>query len=167
MSAMNAADFPGAGLQQAIERLATMPDFVSAAVEAAAPGDLLFRPVEDAFSLTEQACHLRDLERDGYLVRVRRMLSESTPELDGFDGAAVARARDYPSQDARAAAREFAAARRELIALLPPRGDARLAREALFGGQRITLAGLVAMVVEHDRSHREEIGVLLEALDAR
>src|SRR5450755_3397098 len=166
MSAMNAADFPSVGLQQAIERLAKMPVFLRAAIEAADPAELVFRPGEDGFSLTEQACHLRDLEREGYLVRVARMLAERAPALEGFDGTAVAKARDYLSQDARAAARAFAAARRELIALLAPLGDSQLARAAVFGGERITLADLVAMMVEHDRSHREEIEELLEGLQS-
>ncbi len=163
---MNDADFPSAGLQMAIERLATMPAFLSAAVEAVDPGELVFRPGKDGFSLTEQACHLRDLEREGYLVRVTRMLAESAPALAGFDGTAVAKARDYLSQDAHAAAREFATARRELIALLAPLGDSQLAREAVFGGERITLADLVAMVIDHDRSHREEIEELLDAMES-
>jgi glutathione S-transferase len=163
---MNAADFPSVGLQQAIERLVKMPAFLAAAIEAADPGELLYRPGEDGFSLTEQACHLRDLEREGYLVRVARVLAESAPALEGFDGTAVAKARDYLSQDARAAAREFAAARGALIALLAPLGDAQLAREAVFGGERVTLADLVAMVIEHDRSHREEIEELLDAMES-
>ena len=163
---MNDAVFPSAGLQRAIERLANMPVFLGAAIEAADPGELAFRPGEGSFSLTEQACHLRDLEREGYLVRVKRLLAESEPALEGFDGTAVAKARDYPSQDARAAAREFAAARRELIALLAPLGDSQLAREAVFLGERITLADLVSMVIEHDRSHREEIEELLDAMES-
>jgi DinB superfamily len=166
MSAMNAADFPSVELQQAIERLAKMPAFLRAAIEAAEPGELVFRPGEDGFSLTEQACHLRDLEREGYLVRARRMLTENAPTLEGFDGTAVAKARDYLAQDARAAAREFAAARGELIALLAPLRGSQLAREADFGGERVTLADLVAMMVEHDRSHREEIEELLDALES-
>ena len=163
---MDAADFPGAGLRQELGRLAQMPDVLSAAIDAAGPDGLLFRVVGDGFSLTEQACHLRDVEREGYLVRARRMLSDSAPTLEGFDGTAVAKARDYLSQDARAAVREFAAARGALIALLAPLGDSRLAREALFGGERITLADLIAMIVEHDRSHREEIEELLDAMES-
>ena len=163
---MDDADFPSAGLRQAIERLATMPAFLSAAIEAADPGELVFRPGEDGFSLTEQACHLRDLEREGYLVRVTRLLAEEEPALEGFDGTAVAKARDYLAQDARVAAREFAAARRELLALIAPLGASQLAREAVLLGERITLADLVAMVIEHDRSHREEIEELLDAMES-
>ena len=163
---MNAADFPRVGLQEAIAALSAMPRFLEAALQAADPGELTLRPAEDGFSLVEQACHLRDLEREGYLARVRRILAEDVPGLEGFDGAAVARARDYPAQDAHAAARDFAAARREVVALLAPLRADELARAAMFSGKRITLAGLVAMMCDHDRGHREEIEKLVAALEA-
>ena len=117
------------------------------------------------FSLLEQACHLRDLEREGYLVRLRRMLAEEGPELAGFDGGAVARERDYQSQDARAAACDFALARRELIAGLAALAPAQLCRTAMFGGKAITVADLVSMVADHDHGHREEIARLVASLE--
>ena len=164
---MDVAGFPRLGLSEAIEHLATMPAFLEAALEVASGEELLFRPGEGGeFSLLEQACHLRDLEREGYLVRVRRILSEDVPTLAAFDGAAIARERDYLAQDARRAAQEFAAARRELIGLLAPLTPGDLAREAIFEGRRICLVDLVAMVVEHDRGHREEIEALAEALES-
>lgn len=163
---MNAADFPRVGLPEVIERLAGMPAFVHAALDAASHDELVFRPGEGGeFSLVEHACHLRDLEREGYLARVRRMLAEDTPALDGFDGAAVARSRNYLAQDARAAARDFSAARRELLGLLAPLTPAQLGREATFEGRRIALGDLVAMIVEHDRGHREEIESLVDAFE--
>ncbi|HET9653085.1 MAG TPA: DinB family protein [Usitatibacter sp.] len=125
------------------------------------------RPAPDRFSLVEHACHLRDLEREGYLVRVRRMIAEKAPALEGFDGQAVARERGYLSQDARIAAQEFAAARREVTSLLAPLTSADLAREATFDGRRITFGELVAMMVEHDREHREEIEELMDAIERR
>jgi DinB superfamily len=164
---MNADDFPRVGLQEAMARLAGMPGFLDAALARAGPAELGLRRGEEDFSLTEQACHLRDVERDGYLVRVRRVLGEDQPSLEGFDGAAVARARDYLAQDAHAAARDFAAARREVIALLAALGPAELARGAFFGDRPITLADLVAMMCDHDRGHREEIEALAGALEAR
>ena len=162
---MNAADIPRVGLQDAMASLSAMPDYLEAALRAADPGELLLRPAEDGFSLVEQACHLRDLEREGYLVRVRRILAEDVPALEGFDGAAVAKARNYLEGDAHAAARDFAAARRESIAILAPLGEAQLARAATFDGKRITLAGLVAMMCDHDRGHRAEIEALVDALE--
>ena len=163
---MGAADFPRLGLAEALEHLGSMPAFVAAAIEAASRDELLFRPGDGEFSLVEQACHLRDLEREGYLVRVRRMLKENLPELAAFDGASVARERNYLAQDARAAARDFAAARRELVALLAPLTEAQLKREATFEGKRILVIDLVAMIVDHDRGHREAIEAIVDAISA-
>ena len=159
---MNAADFPRVGLAEAIRKLEEMPRFVEDRVREASAGQLAARPgpAPGEFSLREHACHLRDLEREGYLLRVRRMLAETAPELAGFDGTALAQARNYRAQDAHAAARDFAAARLELLGIVAALGEAELAREALFGGQRICLVDLIAMIVDHDRSHREEIEAL-------
>jgi len=163
---MSAADFPRVGLQDAIAALSSMPGFLEAALQSADAGELRLRPAEDGFSLVEQACHLRDLEREGYLARVRRILAEEVPSLEGFDGAAVARARNYLEEDAHAAARDFAAARREVIALLAPLGEPHFARAARFEGKRVTLAQLISMMCDHDRGHREEIEALVDAMES-
>ena len=163
---MDVSDLPRVGLTEAIERLAGMPAFVEAALEAASGEEVAFRPGEGELSLLEQACHLRDLEREGYLVRVRRILAEDNPVLPTFDGVAIARERDYLSQDARSAARDFAQARRSLTALLGQLDAAQLKRTASFEGRRITLEELVAMILEHDRGHREEIESIVDALSA-
>jgi hypothetical protein len=164
---MNSADLPRVALHEAIEALAAMPAFLAAAIDSLAPALLTRRPAEDAFAMVEQACHLRDLEREGYVARARRMLAEEMPGLEGFDGAAVAGERGYLAQDARLACREFAQARSELVALLAPLSEAELAREATFEGRRITLRDLAAMASDHDRVHRAEIAELLRALRAR
>jgi hypothetical protein len=163
---MNAADLPRVGLREAIERLSSMPPFLEAALDTADRDELVFSPGEGEFSLVEHACHLRDLEREGYLVRLRRVLAEDAPVLEPFEGDRVARERNYLEQDARVAARDFAAARRQLVAVAAPLTDAHLRREALFDGRRITLAEVIAMIVEHDRGHREEIEALAEALES-
>ena len=162
---MDAARFAPSQHAEALEMLAAMPEFVAGAI-ARAPADALqWKPAPEEFSLVEHACHLRDLEREGYLVRVQRMIAESNPELQPFDGTAVAAARNYRSQDARAAAHDFARARREVVALLAPLTAGQLRREARFGAKRICLADLVAMMVEHDREHREEIERLMDAIE--
>src|SRR5258708_30158306 len=109
---MDASDIPRIGFAEALERLAAMPAFVEAAIEAASGEELAFRPGEEGeFSLVEHACHLRDLEREGYLVRVRRVLAEDTPALEGFDGAAVARQRPHLPPAPRAPPPPFSHAR--------------------------------------------------------
>src|SRR5258708_35668060 len=124
---MNARDLPRASLEGAIEELAAMPAFVAAALEEC--GEALgIRPREGEFSLVEHACHLRDLEREGYLVRVRRMLAEERPDLAPFDGAAGAASRGSLPPDAHAPARDFAFRARALRARRGPAGDPQLAR---------------------------------------
>jgi hypothetical protein len=162
---MNAADFPHLGLAETVERLDAMPELLETVISGARPGDLTRQPGEGLFSLVEHACHLRDLEREGYLVRVRRMLSEASPALAPFDGAGIAAARDYPSQDALKAVHDFAAARHELTALVAALTRDELALEGTFGERRVCLGDVVAMIVEHDRGHREEIEQLVDFIE--
>jgi hypothetical protein len=152
-------------LAEAVSALGAMPSFLAGTLASVPREDLVRQVVPGEFSLVEHACHLRDVEREAYLVRARRMIAESEPALEPFDGGAVAAARDYPRQDAFAAAREFAAARGELLALLAPLSPAELAREGTFGQQRVCFADVIAMMVEHDRGHREEIERLLAGLE--
>jgi hypothetical protein len=147
----------GTAISAALERLAAMPTYLRAAVDAAPREALTVRGANDTFALVEQACHLRDVEREGYLTRARRILAEELPELVPFFGDVVARERDYLAQDAFAAAHDFAAARAELVALLRQVTPEQLGREGRFGGERITLRRLVAMIEEHDAGHRVEI----------
>ena len=149
-----------ATLDDALRALETMPAFLDGVLNAADSDALVFSPRAGWFCLVEHACHLRDVEREGYLVRVRRMLAEERPVLAGFEGDVVAQARDYRAQDARAAARDFASARRELIASLREVTLADLRRDAVFAGKTITLTDLVDMIVEHDAEHRRQIGEL-------
>lgn len=151
-------------LEAPIAALASMPAFVESTLARVAPGRWRERPGPEAFSLVEQACHLRDVEREGYLLRVKRMLSEERPRLVGFDGSTAARERDYASQDAKLATRQFAAARAEVVALLSAATPDQLQRAAMFMDERITLADLVHLMVEHDREHRDEMAALADAL---
>jgi hypothetical protein len=154
-----------ATLAESIDALEAMPEFLETALDVVSDEELRFKPSPEAFSLLEHACHLRDVEREGYLVRVRRMIGETRPALAGFDGAAIAAERDYMAQDAKRAALEFAAARRELIGLLAPLTEDDLAREGTFDGEPVTFRDVVAMMVGHDRGHREEIEELMDAIE--
>jgi hypothetical protein len=162
---MNAPETPPSSWAKTLERLESMPAFLEAALHEAGAENFGAKPDDDAFSLVEHACHLRDLEREGYLVRIRRMLSERTPELESFDGQAVAAARDYASQDAHAAAQDFAAARRELLGVLSALAADDFKRDASFGGKRITVSDLVALIDAHDGEHRQEIEEILDDIE--
>jgi hypothetical protein len=158
---MNAADIQSITLAEALARLAQMPRLLKDALAGASPAQLAIRPDPDSFCLVEHACHLRDLEREGYAVRLRRMLSENRPALAGFEGDVVARERRYMQQDAHSACDEFALARSALIDCARKLTPEQMSRTAVFGERTITVCDLLAMMVEHDRGHRDEIAKLV------
>ncbi|HSW83266.1 MAG TPA: DinB family protein [Usitatibacter sp.] len=158
---MNAADFQSIQLPEALRLLDETPAVLRAAIVDATAEQLRYRPAPDAFSLVEHACHLRDLESEGYNFRLRRMLGEENPTLAGFEGDVIARERDYLAQDAAHAAAQFAVSRAALVARAGTLTFAEMARAGTFMGRTITVCDLLAMMVEHDRGHREEIAVLV------
>ena len=157
---MNAADFQSIQLPEALRLLAGMPAVFRAAIVDARAEQLRYKPTPDAFSLVEHACHLRDLEREGYNLRLQRMLGEENPMLAGFEGDVIARERDYMAQDAAHAAAQFAVSRAALVARAGTLTSAEMARTGSFMGRTITVCDLLAMMVEHDRGHRDEIAAL-------
>jgi len=157
---MNAADFRSVALPEALRRLAETPRILRDKMARATPAQLRLRPSEGSFCLVEHACHLRDLEREGYAVRLARMLEETMPTLEGFEGDVIARERDYMSQDGEVAAAQFAAARAAFLSRAEALSGDEMSRTASFMGRTITVCDLLAMMVEHDRGHREELEAL-------
>ena len=149
------------GSLEKAEALEELPRLLRRMLRDAGPEVRTIRPRGGGFSLTEQICHLRDLEQQGYLVRIRRMLSEERPDLAEFDGARVARESDYHSQDPEAALAAFEEARRESLSLLAPLTEEQLERRGTIGTiGMITIRQLVDMMLEHDRSHARELDEL-------
>jgi hypothetical protein len=158
---MNAHDCPKIDLAHALGEISAMPQFLERAFAAAGPARLATMPAAGGFSLLEHACHLRDVENEGYVVRVRRLLEEERPLLEGFDGARIAAERDYRSQDGHAALEAFTQTRQALAARLASISEEERCREGVFAGKPVTLEGMVAMMAGHDREHRSEIDALL------
>jgi len=141
-----------------IDRLRDFPGHVAAFVQSVAPPQRHHRPAGDAFSLVEHLCHLRDLEREGYLLRIRRILAEDLPELSEIDGSILAVERDYLAQDAGAALRAWQAARAQTVALLRDALPRHGQRKGIFGGFGvITLAALAESMAAHDAAHWQEL----------
>ncbi|MFP5263941.1 MAG: DinB family protein [Blastocatellia bacterium] len=89
---------------------------------------LRWRPIPNKWSIKEIMCHLRDMERESYLARYRKMISEENPFLPNVDQDRLAYERDYINQDARAALEEFKRIREETVETLqdlPPEAWAR------------------------------------------
>ena len=155
------------GLESALAALAAMPAKLGEIVAAVPPALWRKPPAAGGFALVEHVCHLCDIECEGYRARLERMLAEEAPFLADLDGARLARERDYPSADLRAALRAFTDARRAVVERLRALAPAELRRSGLLEGVgAITIEGLVAKMREHDGEHLDELHRLREELVA-
>ncbi len=121
------------------------------------------RPAEGEWSLTEIVCHLRDVERDVNLPRLRTVVDSDNPFLSGADTDPWAIARCYQAQAGRQAWLDFAAARQQadtFLASLPEAAWQRPARHALLGNTH--LAELVGWILDHDRIHLAQLRATLQ-----
>jgi DinB superfamily len=139
--------------------LETMPAFVAeqfkplSADEAAVPGP------GGAFSPVEHCWHLADLEREGFGARIRRLLAEADPYLPDFDGARVARERDYRRRSLADGVASFRQERAANLALLRSLDATQWSRAGTQEGVGpVALCDVPTMMAEHDDSHRAEIG---------
>jgi hypothetical protein len=107
----------------------------------------------EPFTPIEQVCHVKDIEIDGYHVRIRRTLEELNPVLASLDGEALARERSYSTADTTAVFAQFRDARAKTMALLAELKPQQLQRAAEFEGRRVTLRGLVHNLCSHDQQH--------------
>ncbi len=123
------------------------------------------RPALDEWSLTEITCHLRDVELEVNLPRIKQVLAEDNPHLTGRETDSWAEERNYLAQECLPAIETFLAARRETLELLEAPGDSvweRRARHTIFGPTN--LLELMRISAGHDRLHFRQIYDLKSAL---
>jgi hypothetical protein len=119
------------------------------------------------FSALGQICHVRDIEIDGYHVRLQRTLTEASPLLESLDGYVLEQERDYAGADAREALAAFRAARVKTMAMLSDVTPPQLDRTAEFEGYgALTLRSLVHYLCSHDQQHLAGLQWLLGKIDA-
>lgn len=140
-----------------LQQLGAMPNVLDAAFGGLSATDARIEGA-DGFSPVEQCWHLADLERDGYGVRIRRLLTEDEPVLPDFDGERVARERDYKSLSISEGLAAFRLARAENLTALRRVSDDEWERRGTQDGVgRVGLCDVPAMMAEHDAAHRKEI----------
>ena len=116
----------------------------------------------EPFTAIEQVCHVRDIEIEGYQVRIRRTLAEHSPFLPSIDSEPIAKERNYGAADVAQVFASFRAARAETIALLRSLDAASFDRPAEFEGYGpVTLRGLVHFLCSHDQQHLSGLQWLL------
>jgi hypothetical protein len=141
-----------------LAELGEMPGFLEAAFGPLSPTEAVAPGPNGTFSPVEQCWHVVDLEREGYGVRIGRLLSEDDPLLPDFDGDRVARERRYRTLALAEGLRAFRAARTETLSMLRSvRAEQWDRAGRLEGVGRVLLCDVPVMIAEHDASHRREI----------
>lgn len=145
--------------------LEEMPGLVARLCAGVDPEGTRRRPDGQPFSLVEHAWHLADLEREGFGVRVHRLLTEEDPALPDFPGDRIAEERHYREADLTLGLQLFAHARARTLAML----DAATPAERLRTGRQegvgpVMLGELAARIAAHDVAHLRELCELLEAV---
>ena len=121
----------------------------------------------ESFPALGQICHVRDIEREGYHVRFRRIRAETHPSLAPVDGDALAEARQYAKADPAAVLASVREARGETLALLGEVRSDEWERTASFGEYgTVTLRSLVHYLCSHDQQHLAGLQWLLGRISA-
>jgi len=122
------------------------------------------RNIPTEWSFTEIICHLRDVDREVNLPRLKKLLREDNPFLPGVDSDPWAEEREYRLQDGQRALYEFSDTRIEMLSMLEhlTRTDwDRVSRHAIFGPTK--LIELVEFTASHDRNHLAQWRKVFEA----
>lgn len=143
-----------AGIDSLVATLRTTPAALSALSMHLPPSAYNRRPKPDEWSLTEILCHLRDVEQEVNLPRVRKVMNEMDPFLPGMVTDPWAEEREYICQDGFLAREAFTRNRLQMLELLDSLTQEdwqRSARHAIFGPTQ--LKELVGINAGHDRLH--------------
>ena len=155
-------------LDRLIKLLEETPRTIERLVKDLKDDDLRWKPSAREFSILENVCHLRDIEHDGYMARIDKILSEENPFLPDIDGNKIAEERSYNAQELDASLRAFAGARKDNVRTIKHVSLDQLNRTADFeNAGAITLARLLLMMREHDQDHIKELTDLRERLASR
>jgi len=157
-----------------LETLAATPAALKAALRGVPRKLLLYTPAPGKWSILEILCHMRDMEREGYLERYTRILAENEPRLPDLNGDALAIERDYRGQKAGDVLRDWTRLRRESLRLLKKSKPEQWRRAGIHEtAGRLTIDDLVVRhAVGNDTAHLAQIGAikrraaLLERLSA-
>jgi hypothetical protein len=149
-------------LQNLIESLEAMPEFIRTLTKGLSTAELKKKPSEKEFSVLEHVWHLRDIESEGYSVRIKKLLSEKRPVLDDIDGGKLAVERGYNNLDFVEGLKAFTRARRDNIRSIKGLTLEQLYCNGIFkDAAPITLERVLQMMREHDEVHRKELNDLV------
>jgi hypothetical protein len=153
----NAQDY-----RELVKDIEEMPRTIQRLLAGAEEGNLRVRPSQKTWSVVEHICHLRDIEREGYKVRIAKMLNEDHPFLTDLDGDKLAEERGYINQDFKAALKDFIDTRVINLSAIRDLSPDQLSRSGEFENVgQLTLMELLIKMREHDSGHIKELSELL------
>jgi hypothetical protein len=151
--------------QRVVKSLQETPETIRQLVSDLLDKSLTSKPRVTEFSILEHICHLRDIEKEGYAVRIEKLLIEVEPFLPDIDGNKLAEERVYNQQDFHAALFEFTLARAENIHVLEGLTLDQRSRNGIFEKVGpLSLEQLILMMREHDQEHLKELADLIGRL---
>lgn len=154
-----------AGLQdfrELVNDIERMPRILQELLADASESDLRDKPPDGSWSIIEHICHLRDIEQEGYRVRIDQMLNEKHPFLADLDGDKLAAERGYIDQDFRSALEAFTANREVNVRAIRDLSPDQLSKQAIFENVGpINFLELLNKMREHDCGHINELTQLL------
>jgi FMN phosphatase YigB (HAD superfamily) len=128
--------------------------------------DLERHPFQGEWSISEVLCHLRDVENEVNLPRLKKIILEENPFLIGQDTDPWAEIRQYCNQDGLQALSDFIKVRLEILRILdnlPADGWDLRARHAIFGPTH--LREIVNIIAGHDILHIQQVYKTLKTMD--
>lgn len=144
--------------EELMAALAGMKKFLREAFGSLPPEQTRMPGPGGSFSPVEQVWHLADLECEGFALRIRRLQTETNPHLLDFDGAKIARERNYRALSLAEGLRAFEAAReanlRTLETLSP---EAWMRSGTQEGVGFVSLCDMPTFLHQHDQAHIAEI----------
>ena len=129
--------------------------------------DWLWRPSAEAWSLTEVACHLRDVEKEVHQYRFQLLISKENAFITGISADEWAEERGYCHQDGEEALSRFLEYRQQTIEMLSSFESTdweRQGRHAFLG--QTSMHEILHMVLRHDEIHLDQMNSLLEGIAA-
>jgi len=122
------------------------------------------RSGDNSWSVVEHVCHLRDIEQEGYAVRITKLLTEDQPLLEDIDGDKLAIERDYINQNFNEAFEAFINARAVNVEIIRDLSADQLSKSGMFDNSRCSLLDLLNKMREHDHEHINELTQLTSQL---
>lgn len=130
---------------------------VAEALQGIAPAELDWRPAPTEWSAREVVHHLADSEAIA-AIRLRRLLVEDAPVIQGYDQEEYARRLDYQSRPMEPALRAFEAARSTTAQLLDVMTDADWQRVGVHSESgRYSTARWLEIYSAHAHEHAAQI----------